>query len=492
MGILSVLGRKPVVIEEPEPEIVIDPDTIPDGAYLAVMEPDVAGISSFRLRFFAKAGPAEKFIATLRPDARRGTHAFWAMHDRPQPQEDTHIEALVLVRADQSSDVVYVVSFLDIESANSFTRFEVKRGLALENVLIYWAAFTQIREELDSVSIVTATAPPALDGDGPAVAEPAHMIQEAEAVVDIYVERPDSVACEILAPPIEEISVIDEPIIGRESPIESIVPEFTDPDVEGTPGVAEPLIDTVEPASEIESIVPEFAAPDVEDEPAVDEPLVETVEPGPEIESIIPEFTAPDVEDEPVIDETVDAIVEPGLELESIIDPDVDPDQALLDQAYVFRHEGTLVEEVDAEIELVESERVPSIAAVTEISLGRALRDEGADAGMIVGAGELAGPVISYGGDEEVERRQPTLAELFPVEVLSGGVSEVEAENQAEVTNSRPVSAQPQMKPETQPDNNDAGKPFHIEQEIGRLLKNSRWEKRDSPFDGFNSPPGRF
>ena len=33
---------------------------------------------------------------------------------------------------------------------------------------------------------------------------------------------------------------------------------------------------------------------------------------------------------------------------------------------------------------------------------------------------------------------------------------------------------------------------FDIAEEVARLLKNRRWEKRKEPFKGFDSPPGRF
>jgi hypothetical protein len=31
-----------------------------------------------------------------------------------------------------------------------------------------------------------------------------------------------------------------------------------------------------------------------------------------------------------------------------------------------------------------------------------------------------------------------------------------------------------------------------IADEVSKILRRRRWEKRDSPFEGFNSPPGRF
>jgi hypothetical protein len=31
-----------------------------------------------------------------------------------------------------------------------------------------------------------------------------------------------------------------------------------------------------------------------------------------------------------------------------------------------------------------------------------------------------------------------------------------------------------------------------VADEVGKILRRRRWEKRESPFEGFNSPPGRF
>jgi hypothetical protein len=33
---------------------------------------------------------------------------------------------------------------------------------------------------------------------------------------------------------------------------------------------------------------------------------------------------------------------------------------------------------------------------------------------------------------------------------------------------------------------------FDIADEVARLLENRRWEKREEPFHGFDSPPGKF
>ena len=38
------------------------------------------------------------------------------------------------------------------------------------------------------------------------------------------------------------------------------------------------------------------------------------------------------------------------------------------------------------------------------------------------------------------------------------------------------------------PEEDDAS----VADEVGKILRRRRWEKRESPFEGFNSPPGRF
>ena len=129
------------------------------GPQLAILAPDIAGISSFGLRFFADVATATAEIEQLSPEVRRGTHAFWALHDEPILPPDGHREALVLIRANLTSGVVYAVSFIDMESAWSFARFEAKRGLDISHLIILWAAFVTVREELDGVSVLPAVAP---------------------------------------------------------------------------------------------------------------------------------------------------------------------------------------------------------------------------------------------------------------------------------------------------------------------------------------------
>ncbi len=156
----SLLKRPKATDDESAAKNGSQPPQVAGGPPLAILAPDIGGISSFKLRFFPDAATAAAEIEQLSPEMRRGTHAFWALHDEPVPSADGHREALVLIRANLTSDVVYAVSFVDMGSAWSFARFEAKRGLDVSHLIILWAAFATVREELDGVSVLP-TAPPA-------------------------------------------------------------------------------------------------------------------------------------------------------------------------------------------------------------------------------------------------------------------------------------------------------------------------------------------
>ena len=274
------------------------------GPQLGVLIPDTAGISSFRLTLQTDVASAEAQIGALTANVRRGTHAFWAMHERPAVDDSMHVEAIVLIRTKPDSDIVYVVSFLDIESALSFTRFELRRGLHIRNVMIYWAAFTQVREELEGVSIIPAVAPPTVadvalfspdhrlaPADLPApqasvaIAEPepdtaGNVESEARAAVERYLRaNPEKPAAE--APAVEEPIAVAESSIASEEPTLVDEPEVEESLWPPTRGVSSPVISdepaTVEQAAVEEALVlqhPPVAEPVAEPEPPAPDPHV--------------------------------------------------------------------------------------------------------------------------------------------------------------------------------------------------------------------------
>jgi len=138
----------------------------PDSPPIIVMIPDVAGVSSFRIYSYPDAPGAVRFLTSLSRQQRERAHAFWALQHEPGDDtlenEDAGGEAMVLIRSSEGSDLVYIVSFLDIESAQSFARFEVKRGMHLGLILVYWASMVNVVLNDDGVQLIPEV-PPRID-----------------------------------------------------------------------------------------------------------------------------------------------------------------------------------------------------------------------------------------------------------------------------------------------------------------------------------------
>jgi hypothetical protein len=281
-------------------EVVETP--VATGPHLGILIPDSSGISSFRFTLQTDVTGAEAQIGALKANVRHGTYAFWAMHERPAVDDSMHVEAIVLIRVKPDSDVVYVVSFLDIESALSFTRFELRRGLHIRNVMIYWAAFTQVREELEGVSIIPAVAPPTaarvaplspdprLAPGGQPAPEASVAVSEPDTATNVESEARAAVERHLRAnpeKPAAEAPAIEDPVAVTESSIASEEPEIVDePEVEESlwppaRGVATPVISdepaAVEQAAVQEALVlqhPPVAEPVAEPKPPATDPDV--------------------------------------------------------------------------------------------------------------------------------------------------------------------------------------------------------------------------
>lgn len=499
--------KQPVAVVEPEQTVAQqEKRKVLTGPRLAVLTPDIAGISSFRLSVRDDAADAENMVAGLRADVRRGTHAFWAMHEKPVVDESMHVETLVLIRAKAESDLVYVVSFLDLESALSFTRFEVRRGLYIGNVMIYWAAFTQIREELEGVSILPSIAPPAEkylapepslapplpqpQAQAPAtvappVAEPEpalESIAEAEArkAVERYLEANPEKAAEPIAeqPPVieETIAVVEPPVIEEApAPVLEPLPVFDDQPVTEEAAVADALVLQHPPVGE----------PAVEAEP-IAEPAAEITQPEPEhVAKRKPAPWAPkrrwatrearqraEAEQQPeVVGQTSTEVViempeivaeEPALLAE---EPQVTPpepmivDQApvaevLLPQAETALEPRVLAEEPTVLAEEAHATNGHAPQSVLEVQESEALQ-------------VIADRVTTYAGDEEAEA--DTQLDSEEIEMRGPAID--------------PANGLPQSEKYSE---------FDIALEVERLLKNRKWESKEGPFRGFKSPPGRF
>lgn len=463
MAWLTSLLKKPEA-EQPVPEAELIPEEPPAppepaGPSLAVLVPDTAGISSFRITAMPDAPTAAEAIASLRADIRHETHAFWALHDRPIVDENTHVEALVLIRAQPESDLVYVVSFLDIESAFSFTRFEVRRGLHLGNVMIYWAAFAQLREELDGISITPEFAPPTENYIPPT--PPAELVQATDVAASVEVAEPGLQPSPSLQPePEMEPEVIATP---------------AEDDADTRRAVEEYLRRTEQPQPRTSEPAP---GPAAVEPPATDEPAIEPVTGQPVQAQPVAEFSLADDDEDlgplwPEAKRPAGAKPEPEAEISS----PVAEEQQAIEEAFVFQHKT------------IERPTAPQ-----PIHRPTRMEEAGAENGMLIT--DEPEPIAAFGSDPATIERlaakygitpEPSLQELAarigepePVVETIPGDEELEFVPLNSADPASGLAAAPKLDD------------FDIAYEVERLLRGRKWEQRDGPFSGFQSPPGRF
>jgi hypothetical protein len=154
-------------VAELEPELDIAEPAF-GAPRLTMLVADASGFASYKEHTFFDAETAADFIKTWygkRVD--HGIVAFWAMTQRPdvqpEPGSDTAVEAIVLVRDDALDDVVYPFSFVDMDEANAFVRFEMQRGVDPNLMQVFWAVPVQLAVTADGgIRVFPDRAPDAL------------------------------------------------------------------------------------------------------------------------------------------------------------------------------------------------------------------------------------------------------------------------------------------------------------------------------------------
>ena len=449
MGLLGLLRRKKK--ETPEPVEKLQPEDSA-GPELIVLVPEVAGAATYQVNRFHSADEATEFIVPRRAQmSAQGAHVFWALHNNPPPNtphESAEGEALVLIRSGLAEDTVHVVSFVDIESAQSFARFEVKRGLDLSLLMINWAAFVQVIDTPFGLRLDPAEAP-------------------------VYESIPQTFAAAPTTPaPAAEISVVED----GDDPELRVMPE------------AEPLMEEPQPTS-IAEVEPEQSAPS-----------------GPDHEAARADLEPRAPPDSDVIEESTDE--DDFSEPESSAEPE--PEEREEAESMAVAAEASAAEIPDPTIE-----QGPAVSSPNDVETGEAaLESEGPV------AQELTSEVISVPGDEEIagqfirealgqadvtEAESPSdeEAELVEEPMEKPDTStpedvreEADAGGEAETREPAEAGAVAGSKSDSASASSSSaeedGASGDAAEEIEKILKVKRWEKKDTPFSGFDSPPGRF
>ncbi len=428
---------------------------------LNLLVPDVAGVTSFGLRQFHDMETAAEFVQTL--PSISGLHAFWGLHETPPVQgagEPTG-EAMVLIRSAEDSETVYVVSFVDLDSALSFARFEVKRGMNLNLLLIYWAEIVEVEVDESGVRFVPDVPP-----------LPPYQARSFEAT--IRAEVADTVVAAPPAPPKEDLAL-------REEPLEVI------PSMYARAEADEPMEPELswerEPEEEFERYATEPEGP-LQAEPG-EVPAETEAEPYPEPVAVEEPELEPELEPEPV------ALEAPERELVAVAEP-----------------ESAAVEELEAEPVAID-EPEPELVAVEEPETAPVLTQEEIDIEREARAFLKAS---ANGKKPAVEPESPAMEDAAPAEIMKIVVEAPPAAPEP-AEEREPVSALAEAEaivatPEPETDSPLVVAPANAQklheaeseddaaedlvEEVERILKVKRWDKRSSPFRGFDSPPGRF
>ena len=457
---ITTLLRRPTEVLEPAPA----PVAAPTGPDLVLLVPDIAGISSFRRYAFPDATSAADFAGQIRPEVRRGVIAFWALHERPDPAEDTRRqtsgEVLVLMRAAADSELFYVVSFINLECASAFVRLETKRGLDPANVSLYWAGVARLREEIEGVSLIP--------GSPPLRREREEIIN---GVVDLWaaLETIEGLTSDVNEP--QASVAVAEPPAAADTPL----PQDAATALEEAEDVAGSALERLrgELGPQVEALLAEAAAETVIPEQfRLVQPNVQ--KPAEEDEF---EFVEREGAPEAMAASAAEAAVAPVIpEPFRLVGPSIDDDDE--DEsgwlAPVHEDETGPVEaphflgaaEPDASL-LLEAITLPlTEAPETETNAAPQPELEPDPEGF------GSGTVVAFAGDEELAVRAP-------------------------MRTSRPKTIKPRQPRRVINETRSAHKAtrfdeFDVAYEAARLLKIRRWEQLDEPFEGFKSPPGKF
>ena len=158
MGWLTKIpfGRGGAAVAEADREDAVSTADTTSGPQLMVLVNDASGRASFKTHVFDDAESATEWVRYWFPmETEDGLTAFWAMTERPEGGHDGAAEPLVMIRDTSRDGVVYLFSFVDIDSAQAFLRDEVERGTQLDTMFLYWAV--QVKREIDRWGKLTLT-----------------------------------------------------------------------------------------------------------------------------------------------------------------------------------------------------------------------------------------------------------------------------------------------------------------------------------------------
>jgi len=493
--------------------------SVKNGPPLMCLVNDASGRASFKTHVFADSESATDFVQYWFPNqSEGGMIAFWAMTYEPllDGSLDTPAEPLVMVRDLSRDGVVYLFSFTDIESAQAFLRDEVQHGTDLGSMLLYWAIPVRMAADPCGKMMLTPAAPPGaaqnVELDTPAAdmwtlppappAPEAHPQEPAEDSRTIFQEasnaytgvaEPESAADDTFQLTAWMERARKKMSADSEAPTS---PAARSPRVSAEAPVARPKARLEPPPSDEEILWPE--QPSRHQEPAVTPtPIVEEAP-----------LQAP--ESHAWIDSTnlIEAVPTPSQTNEAPQAPT--PAQTVEDSPVTvadFAPASDRAKEDITEEPVVfdaVSDEATLVAAVFEEAAQPAGEQPEAPEEAAIAGGEaqidLSTVRVHVNGNAHLsdrEKHDNGYVTIDPAEIVVHENGHSATKPPAEVD----FDAAPQTTTEAETnaahDGNgaiDHGVDIRIDirLESSRAMKIKRWDVKEDPFDGFNSPPGRF
>jgi len=466
-----------------------------DSPPLICLVNDASGRASFKTHFFADAESATDFVQYWFPNqSEGGMIAFWAMTYEPlDPSLDTPAEPLVMIRDLRRDGVVYLFSFSDAESAQAFLRDEVQHGTGLGLMMLYWAV--PVRMTADPWGKMTLTpalppgtlanveleapdtdmwtlppAPPAIEEDHQEVIEDSRTVFQEAPNAYTGVAEPESAGDDTFQLTAWMERARRKPSTDSEAPTPVTARSRR---VSAKAPVARADSRLEPPAVEEEILWPE--QPAVTPTPFVEEPPTQAPESHTSIESTL-------VEDVPTPSQTNEAPQAPT------------PAQTVEDAPVTVAASTPTyhAEEDDAEAPVVVVEADQASKEQLEAPEEPASKDGEAQIDVATvrvhanGNGHLENPERDDDGYITIDPAQIVVHEnghsaSKPAEVDFDPAPQTATESETNATHDRNSNV-------------DHGVDIRIDirLESSRAMKVKRWEVKEDPFEGFNSPPGRF
>ena len=479
-------------------EATNDAGGLDSGPPLMLLVNDASGRASFKTHVFPDAESATDFVLYWFPNqSQGGIIAFWAMTQAPDSGLDspseTAPEAVVMIRDVTRDGVVYLFSFVDMEPARTFLREEARHGTDLGVMMLYWAVPVRLTADPWGKMVLTPSVPPGTVYD----------VETEVPSKDVWSPSPTPLAMEIerLDPDEEALNVFEEapnahtgvadPMGGIDDSYELTswvessakkrpVDRSSEPEAKAPPARGQALFHGDEQEVPVEER-PVAAAPEAPEETRMSfEPAVQEPEAMPTAQPEAPE------EPEAVMKPAPEEVLEAAPILDDAA-PEA-PSTAPVMEDSVAPDEGTEDEPAASGMETVEEH--PSIelrGSITRVHTN--------------GNGHKPAPAEEdsrdASGDEDQKPPRKVQGNGYKPDEVGGLVHDAGPVEDAAGAPSGEAAATPVEHAEDERDENGHTGPgvdirIDIHLESSRNMKIKRWEIKKEPFEGFDSPPGRF